>query len=158
MKSCRYAPAASIIFLSTIRKGKNNASYFSDHVHPNITTTYPSSNGFFQHAMWRIKSLLKLVSWAWQGLQWPSQSSDRTVMKCGRFRAWKCICNLIYNNHVNMKQNQKSFQNGVEVMPQISRTITRGKGRHYSVQCLIIHRHCVFYCSLNFFFMGIFIS
>ncbi len=95
-------------------------SIVADHVHPFMTTVYPSSDGYFQqdNAPCHKAQHLTLVSWTWQWVHFTQMGStvtrsqsNRAPLGCGGMgdSHYRCAADksaaTVWCYHVNMDQN-----------------------------------------------------
>ncbi len=59
-------------------------SIVADHVHPFMTTVYPSSDGYFQQDNGQNSNHLRLVSWTWQWVHFTQMASTVTKSQSNR--------------------------------------------------------------------------
>ncbi len=114
-------------------------SIVADHVHPFMTTVYPSSDGYFQQdnaPCHKISNHLRLVSLAWQWVHFTQMASTVTRSQSNVVEQEIRIIDVLLTNLQQLHDATKSiwtktaeecFQHIVESIPQIIKAVLKAK-------------------------------
>ncbi len=123
----------------------NTTAYLSivaGHVHPFMTTVYPSSDATSSRIMHHVSNHLWLVSWTWQWVHFTQMAStvtrsqsNRAPLGCGGTgdshhgcAADKSAATVMLSCQYGPKSMRKCFQHLVESMPRRIKAVLKTKG------------------------------